>query len=98
MEHLIGLVVGFVLGYGVRSVSSRHRRERHADKGDTRIMNFKKRGPPWGRRQPLASCRQLRGDGGRVLTTAPCDSLNPTSFPTHQCCTRFSNKIICLAS
>ena len=28
MELLIGVVVGFGLGYGVRSVISRHRRER----------------------------------------------------------------------
>jgi hypothetical protein len=51
MEFLIGLVVGFVLGYGIRSLMSRYRRARARLEEDTQTYKWGQRGE----RQPLKS-------------------------------------------
>jgi hypothetical protein len=63
MELLIGVIVGFALGYGVRSGHVAASLPAGTPR-KKRIMKFQKVGATVGQRQPLVSCRQLSGEGG----------------------------------
>jgi hypothetical protein len=56
MEFLIGVVVGFVLGYGVREAMSRYRRSRYVEKENMR-GHLRETAAPNKRRQTLSVAR-----------------------------------------
>jgi hypothetical protein len=63
MDFLIGVVLGFVLGYGGLEAMSRDRRARARREKEMMGHEFSINGATVGKRQPLISAASFGGDG-----------------------------------
>jgi hypothetical protein len=77
--NLVCLIVGFALGFGVRSALSKYRRAQVRNGSTDTEHEFQKLGPPYGKRQPLISAASLGGDWG-----TGADGLNPQTHRLQQ--------------